>query len=84
MIKTVLTIKGMSCGMCEAHINETIRRNFDVKKVSSSHKKNRTEIVSNSGLDELRLRDVIGSTGYELLAVSSEPYVKEGLFLKKK
>lgn len=46
MVKTVLKIEGMICGMCEAHINDMIRRNFDIKKVTSSHKKNLTVIIS--------------------------------------
>ena len=37
MVKTTLKIEGMMCGMCEAHINDLIRREFKVKKVSSSH-----------------------------------------------
>ena len=32
MVKTILKIDGMMCGMCEAHINDCIRRAFDVKK----------------------------------------------------
>lgn len=80
MIKTVLTIKGMSCGMCEAHINETIRRNFKVKKVTSSHKKNLTEIVSEEPLDTQSLKDVIGATGYTLVSASEEIYTKKNIF----
>lgn len=33
MVKTILKIDGMMCGMCEAHINDCIRRAFDVKKL---------------------------------------------------
>lgn len=33
MFRTVVKIDGMMCGMCEAHINDAIRRNFNVKKV---------------------------------------------------
>ena len=76
MIKTVLTIEGMSCGMCEAHINETIRRNFDVKKVVSSNRKNTTEIVSESALDEQQLRTVINATGYKLTEICCESYAE--------
>lgn len=36
MVKTVLKIDGMMCGMCEAHMNDLIRKNFKVKKVTSS------------------------------------------------
>ena len=37
MIQTTVKISGMACSMCEAHINDTIRRAFSVEKVSSSH-----------------------------------------------
>ena len=36
MIKTTLKIDGMMCGMCESHMNDLIRKNFKVKKVTSS------------------------------------------------
>ena len=39
MNKYVLGIDGMSCGMCEAHVQDVIRRNIDVKKVKASHLK---------------------------------------------
>ena len=39
MVSITVTISGMMCGMCESHINDVIRRNFSVKKVSSSHSK---------------------------------------------
>ena len=39
MIKTTLKIEGMMCSMCEAHINDVIRKAVPgAKKVSSSHK----------------------------------------------
>ena len=37
MVKTVLTIDGMACGMCESHVNDAIRNALRVKKVTSSH-----------------------------------------------
>ena len=30
MIQTTVKISGMACSMCEAHINDTIRRTFSV------------------------------------------------------
>lgn len=74
MVKTVLKIDGMMCGMCEAHINDAIRKNFDVKKVSSSHSKGKTEIVSENAPDKAALKSVIEETGYTLLSVSTERY----------
>lgn len=32
MIKTTLKIDGMMCGMCESHMNDLIRKNFQVKR----------------------------------------------------
>ena len=34
MYKTIAKVDGMRCGMCESHVNDVVRRNFDVKKVS--------------------------------------------------
>ena len=55
MFRTVVKIDGMMCGMCEAHINDAIRRNFNVKKVKSSHSKGETVIESETDPMQLRL-----------------------------
>ena len=81
MIKTTLTIKGMACSMCEAHINDAIRNTFAVKKVNSSHAKGRTEILSAEPLDRAALDRVIGLTGYTLCDVIEEPYERKGFSL---
>lgn len=86
MIKTVLKIEGMMCGMCESHINDSIRNNFSVKKVTSSHSKGETVILSETKIDSERLKKVILETGYDLINISEgEVENKKGLFawLKK-
>lgn len=85
MQKLTLKIGGMACGMCEAHINDAIRENFKVKKVTSSHSKGLTEIIAVDDIDEEKLKSVIQKTGYRLLEISKEPYEKKGfsLFHKK-
>ena len=80
MTKTTLKIDGMMCGHCEAHVNDAIRNAFDVKKVTSSHSKGETVIISEQPLDESRLTETVNATGYTLLSSSSEPYEKGGLF----
>lgn len=80
MVKITLKIDGMACGMCESHINETVRRQFAVKKVSSSHSKGITEILSETPLEEDALRNAINATGYTVRSVTTEAYVKKGLF----
>ena len=80
MIKITLQVDGMQCGMCEAHVNDAIRRTFPVEKVTSSHSKKQTVILSENDIEEQDLRDAIGKTGYEVLTVTKEPYEKRGLF----
>lgn len=84
MVKTTLGIDGMMCGMCESHINDTVRKSFDVKKVTSSHSKGVTEIISESPIDEEKLKAAIGETGYTVTSVKSEPYEKKGFSLFRK
>ena len=85
MIETKVKIDGMMCGMCESHINDVVRKKFEVKKVTSSHTKGETVILSDAAIDEARLREEIGKTGYKVLGVQIAPYEKKGLFgfLKK-
>ena len=73
MIETVVMIDGMMCGMCESHINDIVRKNFNVKKVSSSHSKGRCVILSEKPIDESKLREAINATGYEVKSVESSP-----------
>ena len=80
MIKTTLIIDGMMCGMCESHMNDAVRNAFKVKKVTSSHSKGETVIISDEAIDENKISEVIDKTGYKLISVSSEPYEKKGLF----
>ena len=80
MVKITVGVDGMQCGMCEAHVNDAVRRAFPVKKVTSSHAKKQTVILSEQPIGEQALRDVIGQTGYEMTSFASEPYEKRGLF----
>ena len=80
MVKTVLKIDGMMCGMCEAHMNELIRKNFKVKKVTSSAKDGETVIFSDAELDIPWAKKQIKDIGYEMVDYTSEPYEKKGLF----
>ena len=72
MVKTKVGVSGMACSMCEAHINDAGRNNFNVKKVSSSRRKGLTEIKSESPLDADKLREVISSAGYTVTDISVE------------
>ena len=84
MIQTTVKVSGMACSMCEAHINDTIRTAFPVEKVSSSHSKGETVILSQEPLDENALRAAINATGYTAGEISTAVYEKKGFFAKFK
>ena len=83
MVKTTLAIDGMMCAMCESHVNDAVRGAMRVKKVTSSHKKGVTEILSEDTPSEESLRAAIEATGYRVLSYASVPYEKHGLFGRK-
>ena len=83
MVKTIIKIEGMMCSMCEAHVNDAVRAAVSPKKVKSSHSKGITEVISENELGSAALREVIEKDGYKVLDITSEPYVKKGLFGRK-
>ena len=80
MFETIIGIDGMMCGMCESHINDAIRNAFPVKKVTSSHAKGKTVILSEQKPEEERLKEVIKATGYDVVSTETHPHV--GIFQK--
>ena len=80
MIQTTVQVSGMACSMCEAHVNDAVRSALNVKKVTSSHTKGETVILSDEPLDENKLRETINATGYQVGGISSAPYEKKGPF----
>lgn len=82
MWKYTVGVDGMMCGMCESHVNDTIRRAFSVKKVTSSHGKACTVIETESELDETLLRKAITDLGYTVGDIRKEPYQKKKWFAR--
>ena len=80
MVETILKVQGMMCGMCERHINEVVRKTAQVSKVSSSHTRGETVIVSEQALDIETLKQAIAATGYTVTGAETRPYEKKGFF----
>lgn len=83
MTKYVLSIEGMMCAHCEAHMVDAVNNSFTVKKVEASSKDNKCVIIADE-LDESKLEGVVAQAGYKLLGVEKSPYEKKGLFSKFK
>lgn len=84
MTKVTLKIDGMMCGMCEAHVNDAIRKVCEVKKVTSSHTTGVTEILLAEQPDVARIKAAVKETGYKVTGVRVEPYEKKGFSLFRK
>ena len=83
MKKVTIQIEGMMCGMCEAHINDALRRAFPkAKKVVSSHKKAESSFITDEEINEESVKTAIENTGYHFQSMQVEPYVKKGLFVR--
>ena len=80
MIQTTVKVDGMMCGMCEAHINDAVRRVLPIKKVTSSHTKGETILLTEDFPDEDTLRRAIDNIGYSVAAITSVPCKKRRLF----
>ena len=63
----VLKIDGMKCGECESHVNDIIRRNFKVKKVSSSHRTGEVKILLKEELNLQEIEEKLMSYGYKII-----------------
>ncbi len=79
MTRTIIGVDGMMCSMCEAHINEAVRKAVpEAKKITSNRGKKQTEIISEGAVDTEKIKAVIEATGYTYLGAESEPYKKKG------
>lgn len=81
MFKTTVKIDGMMCGMCEAHVNEAIRKMYpEAKKVTSSHKKGETSFLTETEVSADEINKIIEQTGYTFLSCESVRHEKKGFF----
>ena len=76
MNKYVLKINGMRCGMCEAHVENEIRKSINVKKVKASHIKNELIVITELELEENDFHNILDKTGYEIISYKKEVAVK--------
>jgi len=69
-----LEIPDMRCGMCELHIENTIRKVVNAKKVVANRFKNLATIYSDESLDINAVKDEIKKTGYKVLNIEIEEH----------
>ena len=81
MIKITVKVDGMMCGMCEAHVNDAVRRALPVKKVTSNHRRGETVILCENDIGDDRIAAVIKDSGYDWKGCKREQ-AKSGSLLR--
>ncbi len=84
MIKVTVKVEGMACPMCEAHVNDAVRRFCGAGKVVSSHKKGTCEFSVETAPDEAGLKAAIEEMGYTVHGIEMEEEKKKGFSLFRK
>ncbi len=82
MYRTVLVIDGMMCTMCEAHVNDIVRKTCPGASVRSDHKKGEVVITSKDKPDTEAVGKAATAMGYKVVSASIEEVEeeREGLF----
>ncbi|MGM9971946.1 MAG: heavy-metal-associated domain-containing protein [Anaeroplasmataceae bacterium] len=73
MKEIILNVNGMMCGMCEAHVNDAVRKVANPKKVKSSHKANTTTIICEDEVDVNSIVKAIEALGYKVEGIEEKP-----------
>ena len=72
MEKITLGIEGMMCPMCEAHMNDAIRKAFNTTKVKSSRHKKQTVFYVDKAVSDEEIEKAVKETGYSLTSIVRE------------
>lgn len=78
MNKYILGIDGMMCGMCEMHVEDSIRKNLIINKVKASHIKNEVVVFAESSYIEEDFHTALDPTGYRITSFNVSE-AKKGL-----
>jgi copper chaperone CopZ len=68
-MKKVLSVEGMSCGHCVAHVKEALESVAGVSKAEVDLKK-KEAVVEGASLDEAAMRAAVADAGYEITAIA--------------
>lgn len=75
----VMTVDGMMCGMCEAHVADALRKVPGVESAKASRAKKQARVTCSSDVTDEALLQAVQATGYEASDVRVEEE-KKSLF----
>ena len=77
----VITVEGMMCGHCEAHVAEALRKVPGVENAKADRNKKQARVECAPEVTDEALLKAIADTGYDASDVREEaPAEKKGLF----
>lgn len=76
MNKYILGIDGMSCSMCEAHVQDAIYLKYNVKKAKASRTDKELVVITEQDISEEDFHKVLDPTGYRMVSFRREEAVK--------
>ena len=77
----VITVEGMMCGHCEAHVAEALRKIPGVESAKADRNKKEARVECGADVTDETLLKAIADTGYDASDVREEaPTEKKGLF----
>ena len=76
----VITVEGMMCGMCEAHVAEALRKVPGVESAKADRNKKQATVTCAADVSDEALLKAIADTGYDASDVREAEPEKKGLF----
>ena len=73
----ILGIDGMSCSMCEAHVQDAINLKYNVKKAKASRTDKELVVITEQDISEEDFHKVLDPTGYKMVSYRREEAVKK-------
>jgi len=65
-----ITVKGMMCGHCEAHVQKALEAVDGIERAAASHEENLVTITSTKDIDEAVIKAVVEDAGYEYVGIT--------------
>ena len=76
----VITVEGMMCGMCEAHVAEALRKVPGVENAKADRNKKQATVTCGADVSDEALLKAIADPGYDASDVREAEPAKKGLF----
>ncbi len=84
MFQIRLSIDGMRCGQCEAHVKRRFETLDGALSIQASHIKNEVVILSPRPIDREECEQALSSSGYRIEGYEIQEKPSHGFFYKRK